>query len=341
MYRMIAGLIVGASLIWTSGPSLAQHKVSETLSDNELQAVVDQLFGPSIEDRLGAIESLKTRGKPDVAAALIQLLRFSNDDGRLVMALEAVTGAKPGSEWHQWMLWQEAHPVKPFKGFSGLKADLMSRIDPNFRLFLRQGIKHTIRLEEITWGGVVKDGIPALVNPELIAAKDATYLTDEELVFGVDIGGDVRAYPLRIMDWHEMFNDVIGDVPVALAYCTLCGSGILFETKLKDRDKHFVFGSSGFLYRSNKLMYDRETNSLWNQFTGKPVVGELTGSGIKLKLRPVSIQTWKAWRTRHPDDQCVVAEYRPRAGLSAGAAVWQIFHQPGLDVSGAGDGSPL
>ena len=135
-----------------------------------------------------------------IAAALIQLLRFSNDDGRLVMTLEAVTGAKPGTEWHHWMLWQEAHPVKPFTGFSGLKADLMSRIDPNFRLFLRQGIQHTIRLEEITWGGVVKDGIPALVNPELIAATDATYLTDEELVFGVDIGGDVRAYPLRIMD---------------------------------------------------------------------------------------------------------------------------------------------
>ena len=79
----------------------------------------------------------------------------------------------------------------------------------------------------------------------------AKYLTDEELVFGVSINGDVRAYPFRMLDWHEMFNDVIGGVPVSLAYCTLCGSGILFETMVEGRDKPFVFGSSGFLFRSN------------------------------------------------------------------------------------------
>ena len=121
-----------------------------------------------------------------------------------------------------------------------------------------------IRFEEITWGGAVFDGIPSLDNPTMIAAPDADYLLETDLVFGIEINGDVRAYPLRIMGWHEMFNDVIGGVPVALAYCTLCGAGILYETKLKDRKKPFVFGSSGLLYRSNKLMFDRTTNSLWN-----------------------------------------------------------------------------
>jgi len=144
-------------------------------------------------------------------------------------------------------------------------------------------------------GGPGKDGIPALVNPKLIAPQEAAYLIPEELVFGVKINGDVRAYPLRVLDWHEMFNDVIGGVPVSLAYCTLCGSGILYETTVAGRDQPFEFGSSGFLYRSNKLMYDRETNSLWNQFTGSPVVGELTNSGIVLKTRPVAITTWEDW----------------------------------------------
>ncbi|MCH9051373.1 MAG: DUF3179 domain-containing protein, partial [Proteobacteria bacterium] len=134
---------------------------------------------------------------------------------------------------------------------------------------------------------------------------------------GVQINGDARAYPFRILDWHEMFNDVVGGVPVALAYCTLCGSGILYETEVPGREEPFVFGSSGFLYRSNKLMYDRQTNSLWNQFTGRPVVGPLTGSGIELKVRPVTITSWKRWLKRHPDTKVLSLDtgydrdYRP------------------------------
>jgi hypothetical protein len=174
-------------------------------------------------------------------------------------------------------------------------------IDPDFHLFLQPGVAHDIRLEEIVWGGVRKDGIPALVNPKLVPPVEAAYLTDDELVFGVEINGDARAYPLRILDWHEMFNDVVGGVPVALAYCTLCGSGILYDTRVPGRDEPFEFGSSGFLYRSNKLMYDQQTHSLWNQFTGKPVVGPLTGSGIELQALPVTITSWQDWRTRHPD----------------------------------------
>ena len=93
-----------------------------------------------------------------------------------------------------------------------------------------------------------------------------------------------------------MANDVIGGVPVALAYCTLCGAGILFDTQLRGEEVPIKFGSSGLLCRSNKLMFDRKTNSLWNQFTGEPVVGALADSGIKLKVRPITITTWESWR---------------------------------------------
>ena len=94
---------------------------------------------------------------------------------------------------------------------------------------------------------------------------------------------------------------MIGGVPVALAYCTLCGSGILYETKVEGHKKPLIFGSSGFLYRSNKLMFDRETDSLWNQFTGEPVVGPLAKSGIHLKVRPVTITTWAKWQAENPN----------------------------------------
>ena len=133
----------------------------------------------------------------------------------------------------------------------------------------------------------------------------------------MSLNGDSRAYPLRILDWHEMFNDVVGGVPVSLAYCTLCGSGILFDTRVPGRRKPFVFGSSGLLYRSNKLMYDTETESLWNQFTGEPVVGELTESEIVLKVLPVVITSWNDWLTAHPDttvlslDTGFDRDYRP------------------------------
>ena len=207
------------------------------------------------------------------------------------------------------MLWQQAHPeITPFEGFDAFKADVMAVIDPDFRLFLKPGVAHEIRLEEIVWGGVKKDGIPALTNPKHIAAAAATYLEDDELVFGIEIAGDARAYPLRILDWHEMVNDVIGGVPVTLAYCTLCGSGILYDARVPGYDEPFVFGSSGFVYRSNKLMYDQATHSLWSQFTGRPVVGPLTGSGIELAILPVTITSWRDWRARHPDTKVLSLE---------------------------------
>jgi hypothetical protein len=133
----------------------------------------------------------------------------------------------------------------------------------------------------------------------MIAGTAAGYLNENEPVFGVSINGDNRAYPLRILDWHEMANDVVGGKPVALAYCTLCGSGILYAAT--SNGNTFVFGSSGFLFRSNKLMYDRETKTLWNQLTGEPVIGKLANSGIRLDILPVVLTSWGEWRKEHPD----------------------------------------
>jgi hypothetical protein len=198
-----------------------------------------------------------------------------------------------------------------------------------------------IRLEEITWGGVPVDGIPSLDHPKLIAAAAADYLRDDDLVFGIEIDGDARAYPLRIMGWHEMFNEVIGGVPVALAYCTLCGSGILFETRVDGREKPFVFGSSGLLYHSNKLMFDRETNSLWNQFTGQPVVGPLVESGITLAIRPVVIVTWAKWRAAHPASRVLSLDTGHQRDYGPGVVYAEYFASPDLMFPSQADESRL
>ncbi len=277
------------------------------------------VFARTSAHRDRALRFLVQRDQKDVIPAFIAVLRLLPDeDGRLLDALQRLARTKIPRDWTAWIEWQEEHSeIRPYRGFTSFKADVLASIDPEFRNFLPRGVRHRIRIEEIVWGGVKKDGIPALVNAKQVPASDATYLTDRELVFGVSLNGDSRAYPLRILDWHEMFNDVVGGVPVCLAYCTLCGSGILFDTRVPGRRKPFVFGSSGLLYRSNKLMYDTATESLWNQFTGTPVVGRLVRSGIELKILPVVVTSWKDWLTAHPDttvlslDTGFQRDYRP------------------------------
>lgn len=288
------------------------------------------LLSPSRSTRKAAIAFFVQRGNADAMAALILADRFIDDDRDLQGALETLSGVKAAT-WFDWMLWQQAHPeIVSFPGFDAVQAEVFAKIDPNFRLFLKAGGPHVIRLEEIAWGGVLKDGIPALTNPKFLPADAATYLADGDLVFGVEIAGDMRAYPLRILDWHEMVNDVVGGVPVSLAYCTLCGSGILYETAVPGRPQPFVFGSSGLLYRSNKLMYDSETLTLWNQFAGVPAVGPLVGSGIALRTRPVVIARWADWRRAHPATRVLDEatgfdrDYRP------GAAYGDYFASPEL-----------
>ena len=121
--------------------------------------------------------------------------------------------------WDWWIEWLGNNPqVQPPEGFAGWKGDLYSVIDPGLGAFLHDGVKTEIRLEEVVWGGVGKDGIPELNNPPVIPASEADYLEPDDRVFGVSINGQHRAYPLRILNLHEMANDVVGGVPFALAY---------------------------------------------------------------------------------------------------------------------------
>ena len=318
---------LGAAVLGALGPPCASAQEPDSVEALSRTVV----FGDG-EEIGRALTALRWRGMVDVAPALILALRYNRAaSGQVLPTLAALTGNREAQDWFDWMLWQEAHPeIAPHPSFRRLKLDLLTRIDVQFSRFFGGNPRMDIRLEEIAWGGVEVDGIPALVDAAMVPAAEGRYLTDGEPVFGVAIGGDVRAYPLRILDWHEMANDTVGGVPVALAYCTLCGAGILFDRRVPGHERPFEFGSSGLLYRSNKLMYDRETDSLWNQFTGRPVVGKLAGSGIELKQLPVTIASWGRWRERHPDTKVLspdtghVRDYKP------GAAYGRYFASPNL-----------
>ena len=190
-------------------------------------------------------------------------------------------------------------PADDLPSYLEFKQHLLATIVPGFADFLDPSQPRTISAQEVVWGGVNIDGIPPLEHPEFIAPEEATWINDDDLVIGVEIGGDARAYPRRIIDWHEMVNDTVGGIPVSLAYCTLCGSAILYDGRVGD--EVYEFGTSGLLYRSNKLMYDRTTRTLWEQYTGEPVWGSLVGSGIRLDILPVVVTTWQAWYADHPD----------------------------------------
>ncbi len=159
------------------------------------------------------------------------------------------------------------------------------------------GQKHIIPLEKIKSGGPPKDGIPSIDTPEFTEASQEYHVSDSDTVLGLEINGDVRAYPLSILVWHEIVNDNVGGVPVAVTYCPLCFTNQVFERVIDGQEVEF--GTSGKLYNSNLVMYDRLTNSYWSQALGKAIVGELTG--YELSTIPFDVIRWGDWKSLHPD----------------------------------------
>ena len=157
-----------------------------------------------------------------------------------------------------------------------------------------------IPAEDVHWGGVRRDGIPAIDKPNFIAAKDADFLGDKDRVLGVFRNGIARAYPIRILDRHEIVNDRFGDEAIVITYCPLCFSGMAFSAPAHGaNDATLSFGVSGLLYNSDVLLYDRETASLWSQIRSQAVSGPLQGRNLSPIV--VAHTTWREWRNRHPE----------------------------------------
>jgi len=278
--------------------------ISDAEAVELLYAITEERGQPALD----AMQRIREQADKRFIAALIetQLMMVENSERVAhVETLEALSGQRFGRSWFEWRDWYATTDLEPPPGFTGWKGSIFARIDGGFRDFLYDGATSTIRVEEIVWGGVSVDGIPPLEQPPVLPAAEATGMLDGEPVFGLAVNGEARAYPLRIMDQHEMANDVIVGEPVSLAYCTLCGAGIAYRTAQPDGTV-FDFGTSGLLYRSNKLMYDRQTRTLWNQLTGEPVLGELAGpsSGhprIRLEVLPIVLTTWAEWLADHPE----------------------------------------
>jgi hypothetical protein len=242
---------------------------------------------------------------------------------RLLAFLEERTGQRFGDDLNQWRRWMWALPYAPHPDYAAFKALIYGQIDPRMRDFFPDGVRSSIRLDEIDWGGVVVNGIPPLRYPRMVPVAAAGYLKDTHVVFGIEVNGEARAYPKRILAWHEMALDRVGGVELTIVYCTLCGTVIPFESRVGEQT--YRFGTSGFLYQSNKLMFDEDTHSLWSTFEGEPVVGRLVGSGVKLGTRPVVTTTWKEWRSDHPNTTVLSLDTGYRRDYAEGAAYHDYF----------------
>ena len=165
----------------------------------------------------------------------------------------------------------------------------------------------SIPVEEILAGGPPRDGIAALDHPALLDSGEAPW-PDDTRVLGVSIGGVARAYPIPLLDWHELVNDELGGQPILVSYCPLCGTGMVFDRRVRplpgaeseaSGDGKRSFGVSGLLYQSDVLMYDRETESLWSQILARAVTGPSRGRALLL-IRS-RMDRWGAWREDHPE----------------------------------------
>ena len=154
-----------------------------------------------------------------------------------------------------------------------------------------------VPIDEITSGGPPPDGIPSIDDPQFARPADIDFLDDDEPVLSLDIDGDVRAYPVQILIWHEIVNDTVGGIPVSVTYCPLCNSALAYDRRVDNRI--LEFGTSGSLWNSALVMYDRQTESLWSHFTGQAIAGELTGT--ELIDFPLTTIGWAEWRDEHPN----------------------------------------
>ena len=179
------------------------------------------------------------------------------------------------------------------------KADPMPTVNEKW---MTDFTKRNIPFGDVLSGGPPKDGIPSIDEPKFIKLDDAGHLKDIEPVIGFSHNGEAKAYPLQVMMWHEIVNDTVGGHNFAVTYCPLCNAAIVFDAEFNGK-KH-DFGTTGRLRNSDLLMYDRQTESWWQQFSGEAVIGDYTGE--KLKIAPSRLESWASFKKRFPNGKVLV-----------------------------------
>ncbi|MEO0823706.1 MAG: DUF3179 domain-containing (seleno)protein, partial [Pseudomonadota bacterium] len=283
-----------------------------------IDSVTESVWGP---DQARALDEIAASGDPRLAWIISDMMRFSwrqQFDDALAQAatrllkIELETPRRWGEITDHLMAWD----IPAYPGYLEAKRAVFTNFVPGWeRIFVEGDIDWRL----VSWGGVLIDDraydttdelcncIPAADNPEVSSAEDATWLKDEDIVFGIAINGEYRAYPRRIMEVREMVNDTLGGRDLGIPYCTLCGAAqAYFTDALPEGIERPVLRTSGLLIRSNKVMYDITTYSVFDTFLGKAVTGPLAEIGLQLEQATVVTTDWGTWKAAHPETTVLV-----------------------------------
>ncbi|MFT5284338.1 MAG: hypothetical protein ACI8TQ_000494 [Planctomycetota bacterium] len=294
---------------------------------DSLRQSIELAFGEGLElDLLAesqavALEQIANSDDPRLAWIVSDLMRLTtsyNEMSLLCKAVSALTGldCDPTNPWGQTTNHLIAWDIPAPPGYLKIKRNIYTSLVPEWKPLFAEG---DIDWRHVSWGGVKIDDrpfgttddpcncIPAADNPQVSSAVEAKWLDDDSIVFGVAIGDAYRAYPRRIMEVREMVNDTLGGRDIAMPYCTLCGSAqAYFTDQLPEGVERPILRTSGLLLRSNKVMFDLNTYSVFDTFRGHAVTGPLADKGIVLEQAGVVTTTWAEWKRAHPTTTVLV-----------------------------------
>lgn len=277
------------------------------------------------EEQRSALQTIATSGDARLAWFVGDLLRWSGSfemRNDLVSAGSQLIGIDviddPGGPWLGLTNPLIAWDIPDYPEYLSAKRTLFSQFQPEWEQLFEDG--REVDWRHVSWGGVDIDNreynpeelcncIPAIDNPELLTVDEADWLEDDDVIFGVEINGETRAYPRQIMEVREMVNDTLGGRDFAMPYCTLCGSAqVFFTDDLPDGVERPIMRTSGLLIRSNKVMFDVESRSVFDTFTGEAVTGPLADEGVQLDQATVLVTTWGEWSEANPETTVLVEE---------------------------------
>lgn len=305
-------------------PAIPEGPLSEDLQRAVETVFVDTLAqGAWTRDQQDALDLIVQAGDPRIAWPISDMMRFTfrfDFDRSLAAAaselldIEFETTIPQTEIVNHLMAWE----VPDYPGYLDTKRAIFTGFVPGWERIFVEG---DIDWRMVSWGGVLIDDrpydttdepcncIPAADNPEVETAEEATWLEDDDIVFGIVINGEARAYPRRIMEVREMVNDTLGGRDLGIPYCTLCGAAQgYFTDDLPDGVERPILRTSGLLIRSNKVMYDVNTYSVFDTFLGHAVTGPLADIGLQLEQASVITTEWGAWREAYPETTVLVED---------------------------------
>ena len=306
----------GPAPAWPDGPHSA-----------EVQAAIQAAFVDSITDgtwsdaQEAGLEVIAASGDARIAWIISDLMRFVsgqrmldrlNDTASILLEKDLPNRNHWGNLTDHLMAWDI--PAPP--GYLPVKRAIFTGLVPGWD---RISVEGDIDWRHVSWGGVLIDDrpydttdedcncIPAADNPPVIPASEATWLEDDDVVFGIEVNGEYRAYPRQIMEVREMINDTLGGRDLGIPYCTLCGAAqAYFTDRMPAGVERPILRTSGLLIRSNKVMFDQRTFSVFDTFLGKAVTGPLADRGLQLEQATVITTEWGQWKAAHPETTVLV-----------------------------------